>query len=460
MSMAFERIKALPRAARSGLAVMATTGLLFGLTAGTAATAVYANGVEAIAGTCTSQPPANGDGSTLSGTLQLLDGALVGLDTRVSMAGATLQVPNPQCEGQYINVPLKYAWSITGRPTGSKAALTQTTTLTPHLTPDKVGPWQVKFTACPSFCTLASPNIRIAPISRLLNFNAVQGVEGRISSNTMDSDLKLLLAGSRVQISQTGSGQTVAGLQSYVEFGPTAQQNGAPSAPLPLAFDPPVVDVPDSVQGVLLTSQGALGILDGTDIDQIRVRANNVHLDLSNLGQWSASVANGGVNLGVSFASEHPTIKCEAHYTVKSFFLIPLAEGWSDDLCPDFDLSQMNLAVTLYPTVVNGQIALASNQVSSHFVSATDVKTELVDVFTGATDDLETGASTKLHSALDDATVKAGLGVLLNGEVKHRFSDLGPIISTHMDGTDWVIRYQSTAAQTTCAPACTGTATN
>jgi hypothetical protein len=140
MSTAFERIKALPQAARSGLAVVATTGLLFGLNAGTAATPVYVNGVEAIAGTCTTQPPPNSDGSTLSGTLQLLDGAVVGLDTRVSMRGATLQVPNPQCEGQYINVPLKYAWSITGRPTGSNAALTQTTILTPHLTPDQGRP--------------------------------------------------------------------------------------------------------------------------------------------------------------------------------------------------------------------------------------------------------------------------------------------------------------------------------
>jgi hypothetical protein len=201
-----------------------------------------------------------------------------------------------------------------------------------------------------------------------------------------------------------------------------------------------VVDVPDSVQGILLASQGALGILDGNDIDQIRVRANNVHLDLSNLGQWSASLAKGGLNLGVSLASEHPTIKCEAHYTVKSFFLIPLAEGWSDDLRPDFDLSQMNLAVTLYPTVVNGQIALGSNQLSSHFVPGSDVRTELVDVFTSATEDLETGVSSNLHSALDNATVKAGLGLVLNGLVKHHFSNLGPIISTHMDGIDWVVR--------------------
>ena len=159
---------------------------------------------------------------------------------------------------------------------------------------------------------------------------------------------------------------------------------------------------------------------------------------------------------GISLASDHPTIKCEAHYTVKSFFLVPLAEGWSDDFCPDFDLSQMNLSMTLYPTVVNGQIALGSNQVSTHLVPATDVKTELVGVFTSATDGLETGASTKLHSALDDPTVKAGLGLMLNGEVKHRFSDLGQIISTQMVGTDWVIRYQSTSSQTTCAPACSG----
>jgi len=77
----------------------------------------------------------------------------------------------------------------------------------------------------------------------------------------------------------------------------------------------------------LLASQGSVGILAGTDIDQIRVRANNVHLDLRIWANGAVRVANGGVNLGISFDSDHPTIKCEAHYTVKSFFLIPLPKA-------------------------------------------------------------------------------------------------------------------------------------
>jgi hypothetical protein len=188
----------------------------------------------------------------------------------------------------------------------------------------------------------------------------------------------------------------------------------------------------------------------------VRVRANNVHLDFSNLGRWSGSIANGGVNLGLSFESDHSTIKCEAHYTVKSLFLITLSEGWSDDLCPDYDLRQMDLSLTLYPTVANGKVAVAGNQVSANFVPGNDVRTELVDLFTNAAGDLQTGVSTKLHTQLNDPAVKTGLGLVLNALLKHQFSDLGPIVSMQIVGGDWVIRYQSTAGQVTCAPGCIG----
>jgi hypothetical protein len=366
-----------------------------------------------------------------------------------------VKLPNPKCAGQYITVPLRFAWSITGRPAQSGAALTQTTTTTPHLVPDRPGPWQVTFTACPNTCTVASLNATVPPISRTVNFTAVHGVEGHISSDQLDSTLKLLLAGSRVQISQTGAGQTVAGSQSFIDFGATAEQNGAPAA-IPFSIDPPVEDVSTTDQAILLASQGAVAVVAGTDIDQVRVRANDVHLDLSNLGKWSAGVTGGGVHLGLAFDSEHPAVKCEAHYTVKSLFLVTLDEGWSDDLCPDFDLSQMNLSLTLLPTVANGQVAISGNQVDAQLVPGSDTQTDLVNLFTSATDDLQTGIDTKLHSQLADPAVKAGIAQLLNGVLKQRFSDLGPIVGMQVNDNDWVIRYQSTTGLPTCVPTCVG----
>ena len=133
-----------------------------------------------------------------------------------------------------------------------------------------------------------------------------------------------------------------------------------------------------------------------------------------------------------------------------------MTEGWSDDLCPDFDLRQME--VTLYPTVANGQAAVAGNQVSAHLVPGSDVRTELVNTFSSAAGDLQTGVSTKLHAKLDEPAVKTGLGLVLQGLLKHQFSDLGPIVSMQIVGSDWVIRYQSTAGQT-CFPGCIGPAT-
>jgi hypothetical protein len=407
---------------------------------------------------CVPDPTVTAKDAQLLGTLRVLDGPLVDFDTRVTMDGAKLQLPNPKCEGKFLSVPLRFAWSITQRPAGSTAQLTQTTSLTPHLVPDKPGAWQVTFTACPTNCPVTAINANVPPITRTLNFNAVKGVEGRMSSNQLDSTLKLLLAGSRIQVSQTGAGPTVDGSQSFFDFGPIAEQNGAP-ADLTFSIDPAEEDVPDSVQAVLLALQGPLGIVAGTTIDKVRVKANNVHLDLSNFSKWSAGYGTtSGINLAFAFDSDHPSIECDAHYKIVALFGgVTLDEGWSDSLCPDFDLSTMDLGVTLFPTVANGQIAIASNQVSAHLVPGTDVRTELVGEFTSATGDLQSGISTKLQAKLNDAAVRAGLGLVLQSVLKHQFSDLGQIVSLQVVDGQLVVRYVSTAGQVTCAPGCLGT---
>jgi hypothetical protein len=409
---------------------------------------------------CVPDPTVTGKDAQLQGTLRLLDGPLVGFDTRIAMDGAKLQLPNPRCEGKFLPIQLRFGWSITQRPAGSTAQLTQTTTLTPHLVPDKAGAWQITFTACPSTCPVTAVNLSIPPITRTLNFNAVKGVEAHMTSDQLDSTLKLLLAGSRIQVSQTGAGPTVDGSKSFIDFGPIAVQNGAP-ADITFSVDPGEEDVPDSIQALLLALQGPLGVVAGTTTDKVRVKANDVHLDLSNLGKWSAGFgSSSGINFAFSFDSDHPAIECDAHYKIVALFGgITLDEGWSDSLCPDFDLSTMDLAVTLYPTVANGQVTVVANQVSAHLVPGSDVKTELVNLFSSATSDLQSGVSTRLQDKLNDPAVKAGLGVVLQSVLKHQFPDLGQIVSLQVVGGQLVVRYVSTAGQVTCAPGCIGPGT-
>ena len=438
---------------RGGMAALAVAGLLVGLNGGVAAPAAYAKPGPGGGDPCIGDPTATGNDAELQGTLRLIDGPVVGLDTRISLAGAKLQVPNPKCDGKYISVPaFAYTWSITGRPAGSTATLTQTTGFAPHLVPDRAGAWQVSFTACPSLCHIAHPPMVIPPRTLTLNFNAVKGTEGHLSSDYLDSTLKLLLGDSRIQISQTGAGTPVAGNMSYIDFGPTAEHVGAPPL-IPLPIDPPERAVPDYVRAIFLALQGPLVVVDGTDIDRVRLKANNVNLNLSRLGQWSATIGGGGINLGVAFDSNHPAIQCEAHYTIRTLLLIVVDEGWSDSFCPDFDLKQMDVAMTLYPTVANNAVTVAGTQVTTQLVPGNDVKTELVNFFTDATGDLQSGITTKLQSQLADPTARAGLGALLTEVLKRRFSDLDNVVSVQVVGSDLVVRYTQ-KSPLTCFPGC------
>ena len=437
---------------RGSMAALAIAGLLVGLTGGVAPPAAYA--LPGPGGDpCIPDPTTTANDAELLGTLRLVDAAVVGLDSRISLDGAKLQVPNPKCDGQFIQVPnFTKAWSITARPAGSVASLTQTTGFAPHLVPDRAGAWQVTFTACPSFCHLTNPTMLIPPRRLTLNFNAVKGVEGRVSGDFLDSTLKLVLGDSRIQISQTGAGTPVAGNMSYIDFGPTAEQVGAPPL-IPLPIDPPERNVPGYVRAIFLALQGPLVVVDGTDIDRVRLKANNVNLNLSRLGQWSATVGGGGINLGVAFDSNHPAIQCEAHYTVRTLFLVVVDEGWSDSLCPDFDLKQMDVSMTFFPTVANNTVTMAGAQVTTHLVPGDDVRTELVNFFTDATGDLQSGISTKLQAQLADPGVRAGLGAVLTEVFKRKFSDLDRVVSVQVVGSDLVVRYTQ-KNPLTCFPGC------
>src|SRR5262245_51228961 len=129
--------KTVKRAAQRVAAACMLWGSLVGLNGGAAAPPAYAlQGSDT--DPCFPQTVTAAD-AELVGTLRLLDPAMVGYESRISMSGATLRLPNPRCDGQYITVPLTYSWAIVTRPSGSVAALTQTTTLVPRLTPDRAG---------------------------------------------------------------------------------------------------------------------------------------------------------------------------------------------------------------------------------------------------------------------------------------------------------------------------------
>ncbi len=82
---------------------------------------------------------------TVAASLKLLDKPSVGQLVRVKAAAAvTIVTPGEGVEQQPVQ---SFTWALTGRPPGSTAALTGTSTLTASLTPDRTGSYTVTFTA-------------------------------------------------------------------------------------------------------------------------------------------------------------------------------------------------------------------------------------------------------------------------------------------------------------------------
>jgi hypothetical protein len=436
---------------------------------------------------CFPQPVAGTD-AILNGTLRLMEPAIVGYDSRISMSGASLQLPDPKCDGQFITVPLTFRWDILTRPAGSTGQLASSTSLTTRLKPDVAGSWQVAFTACPNGCRTVN-NITVPAIRRTISFTSTLGIEGRLNSDFVDSTAKLFLGDSRIQISQTGDGTSVAGtpytveyypgggtyekqclvpeppdhcdellesiiervefrtitptFSSYFDFGPTAELLGAPAF-ITLPVEVTEQDIPTAARAAMLAVQG-FGALTSIDIDRVRLLVNNVHIDLGDIDRWEASVGGGSVNLKLAMESAHPTIKCEAHYTKRVGFIFNVNSGWADNLCPDYDLSKMELTLRLFPIVQQESLIQNTINLSNVHVELllepAGLQSELIDVFTNASNVQEVKIAEKIRAKLIEANTRAALGKVLLEVVKHKFPDMKRIRSSQIVGSEWIVRY-------------------
>jgi hypothetical protein len=425
-----------------------------------------------------------GSDAELSGTLRLLEAAIVGSESRISMQGASVRLPNPRCDGDYLDVPLVYRWDLLSRPAGGTASLTSTNSLVARLTPDAAGTWQVAFTACPNGCRVTGTTITVPPLQATLSVNASDGIEGHLTSDFLDSTLKLDLIDSRIQVSHTGAGTNVNGtpydvayypltplyqrmcldvadppqecdrleeqmmshvtfhtitpsFSSFIDFGPTAVFEGAPEY-IVLPVEPHEHEIPTWKRAALLALQG-FGLVSAIDVDRVRILANDIHLEFKDIAKWHAFVGGGSVNLKMSFDSAHPTIKCEAHYTQRVGFIFSVDSGWADELCPDYDLSQMDMTISLFPVVLNDGLTVADAQVAVQ-MTPQGIQSDLIDFFLDVSDRYEVKIADKVRARLVEAENRAKLGTLLTKIVKHRFSDLVRIRSSRIAETDWVVR--------------------
>jgi hypothetical protein len=143
------------------------------------------------------------------------------------------------------------------------------------------------------------------------------------------------------------------------------------------------------VRAFILAGQPA-SILYGLDVDRVSVLANNINLDLNETALWNVRIEDGGLFVDVKLQSSHPTIKCIAHYKVKTLYSYTITEDWADELCPDFDLSQMLLSIKLVPVAATGQLTVADAQVSAQLETPNGV----LDFFAGITTTLSDGITT------------------------------------------------------------------
>lgn len=92
------------------------------------------------------------------------------------------------CEFSDFVAPVpEFAWAIAGRPSGSTAALTGTTGLTPHLPLDQPGSFVVRLTTCPSGCTIQPPgdHVPVTVATQTIDIPVEALEEARLGPETM-----------------------------------------------------------------------------------------------------------------------------------------------------------------------------------------------------------------------------------------------------------------------------------
>jgi hypothetical protein len=421
----------------------------------------------------------------LLGTLRLLEAAVVGYEARINMLAPSVRIPDPKCDGQYIRVPLVYRWDLLSRPAGSAAQLTQTTTLTARLTSDTAGDWQVAFTACPFGCNVTGTTIKIPPLRRTLSFTSSIGFEGRMDGTYLNQTLQLFLTGTRIQISHTGAGTNVVGtpydvasypltplyqrtcldvpdppaecdqllesmtshvtfhtitptFSSFIDFGATAESQGAPPF-IALPIEPHEHDIPLWKRAIFMALQPSL--ISSLDVDRALLLTNNVHQDLTNLNKWDASIGGSSLDLKVLFESDHPTIKCLAHYIHRVGYIFSIDSGWADELCPDYDLSQMEMTIHVFPGVQNDAVTVLNVTVDVQ-LEPQGVQSELIDFFTDVSSEQEVNIAEKVRNRLLEPENRAKLGTVLMKVLQHKFPNLVRVRSSQIVGGEWVVRYE------------------
>lgn len=431
--------------------------------------------------------PVTAANAELIGTLQMLEAAAVGSESHISIYPASLRIPDPNCDGRYITVLLAYRWDLLSRPSGSNAQLSPTTgSLVTRLTPDVAGDWQVAFTACPFGCKVIGTSITIQPLRRTISFTSSLAIEGRLGTELFDNTLHVFLGDSRIQISHTGAGGSVASTphdvafypltpqyqrhcldvpeppadcddllatmlrnvtlhtitptwSSFIDFGPVAEERGAPSF-IALPIEPHEHDVPTWKRAIFVGLQ-SLFTTTSIDIDRARVLSNNIHLDLADEMKWRASIGNGGLHLKLSFDSDHPTIKCEGHYIQRVGFIFSIGSGWADELCPDYNLGQMEMTIHVFPTVQDESIVVDSITVDVQ-LAPDGVQSDLIDVFTDVSAEQEVKIANKVRARLLEPDNRAKLGAVLMKVLQHHFPDLKRVSSSRIVGSDWLVRYE------------------
>jgi hypothetical protein len=431
---------------------------------------------------------------------------MTGQETRIIMDAAAIRMPDPYCEGRSLNwTTLSPRWSVVARPAGSAANPTAVGTTTARLVPDRGGAWTVRFTACPAGCLIRG--VHVPAQSKDITFTVTVVREARVSSAELQSALGLLLPGTRIQISHTGNGTTADGTpytvrwsksvsphkyqqlcdgpasdddpktnpapicedwedgtedgqvtyrtitpeyHSYIDFTPLAEANGAPAA-LPLPIDVVEKDLSFEPPPVFRELHAAAAAFAPVDIDRIRVLANNLHVVLGLVGSdaqantnWWLSIAGGGVNLGVKFQSSDPSVKCEAHWKAQLGYFVTLSEGWSDNLCPDYNLSRMTLSVTLVPKAVDGRLTLGDAQVTAQLEPAS-AKEELIDIFRNVSNRAAAQIQEKVRDKLLEEQTRKDMGKLLTAALKKKYPDLCRVVSAEVVGSDLVVHYQAQA---------------
>lgn len=160
---------------------------------------------------------------------------------------------------------------------------------------------------------------------------------------------------------------------------------------------------------------------------------------------FQASIADGGMNLVLSFEFGQPAILCAG--TGGSLTGLAI-----DALCPDVRIQEATLALKLLPTAANGRPSYYDAIVDfSARVDLTGIRGDVASAFVDAQAELEQLIETQVHDVLMRRDTQAAIGAALTSLAEKRVGRLsGPIVEFRVLGTRLQLR--SRPSRETAAP--------